>query len=301
MEYPIIIRAILEPSIDLFAKNLSSKANTGDNEYAIFEILKDKKLPVYTNHYIKPYNPDIVVLDKNNRLIIDIEIDEPYSNSGDPTHYLGNNHDTKRNSFFYEKGIHIIRFSEKQVVNHANICYLIIDLFIKSLNDSKCESTLKHWCKKISEPQWTKEYSKLLGQNKSRKQYPFDIVFSKEDIHIKKIINPLDYFITPVLKELSTDDKIEIPTIINHIKNHSTGEVGFSYFGLHFSNSEYSGESTELTKEVRKVFKESIEYPFFEKYFLERIQFIDNENVCLPIIIVKEGHNHSSYVLELLK
>jgi len=49
------------------------------------------------------------------------------------------------------------------------------------------------------------------------------------------------------------------------------------------------------------VFKECIEYPFFEKYFLERILFIDNENVCLPIIIVKEGHNHSSYVLEFLK
>jgi very-short-patch-repair endonuclease len=301
MEYPIIIRAKKEPPLDLFAKDLSSKANKGENENIIFDLLKENKLPVYSNHFINPYHPDIVIIDKENKLLIDIEIDEPYSYDGELTHYFENECDSERNLYFHEKGIHIIRFSERQVVNHPKSCFRIIDLFIKSLTDPKQELTLKNSCKRISEPRWTKELSNLLHQNKSRRQYPYDIIFPKKDINIKKIDKSIDYFINPVLKEISEDDMLVLPAIVNRVKNYSTGEIGFSYFGLRYSNSDYVGLCTELSNEVSIVLEYSDEYPFFEKYFLERIRFLDNDNVCLPIIIIKKGPNRDSFVIELLK
>jgi very-short-patch-repair endonuclease len=300
MEFPIIIRATQEARSELFDKHLSSKTNIGESEYELFEHLQNKKLPVFTNPFINPYTPDILILDKNMKLLIDIEIDEPYSKSGKPTHYIGNEFDNKRNLFFNKNGIHIIRFSEKQVVSNVNICYLIIDLFIKSLKDSKTESTLKLYCKKISEPKWTKKHSEFLCQNRARDIYPFDIIFENESKNIYKIDKPVNFFIDPVLRELSTDNIIEIPTLINRIKNRSTDEVGFSYYGLHFSNSEYNGNSQEITK-VRLVLKDGFEYPYFEKHFLERIFFNDKSYECMPFMIVKSGPNHNSRDIKLLK
>lgn len=301
MEYPIIIRATTEPSLDLFAKDLSSKANKGENEAVLFDLLKENNLPVYSNHFINPYHPDIVILDKEHKLLIDIEIDEPYSYEGELTHYFENERDRERNLYFQKKGIHIIRFSERQVVNHPKSCFRIIDLFIKSLTDQKQKLILINSCKRISEPHWTKDFSNLLYQNKSRRQYPYDIVFSKKDINIKKIDKSIDYFINPVLKELSEDDMLVIPTIVNRVKNYSTSEIGFSYFGLRYSNADYSGLSTELSNEATLVLEDSVESTFFEKYFLERIQFLDNDNVCLPIIIIKKGQYRDSFIMEFLK
>jgi very-short-patch-repair endonuclease len=301
MEYPKIILAEDEPSSDLFEKNLCSNANKGENENVLFDLLKEKKLPVYSNHLINPYHPDIVIIDKAKKIIIDIEIDEPYSYDGELTHYFENEKDNERDIYLQEKGIHIIRFSERQVVYHSKSCLRIIDLFIKSLIDQKLELTLKNLCKSISEPHWTKEFSKLLQQNKSRRQYPYDIIFPKRDIMVKKIDRSIEIFINPVLKELTEDDILVLPAIINRVKKYSTKEICFSYFGLPYSNSEYSGISTILSNEVTLVLEDSVEYPFFEKYYFERIQFQDSDEICLPIFIIKKGSNRDSFVMEFLK
>jgi len=300
MEFPIIIRATKEPRSEMFLKSLSSKANKGESEYELFEFLQNKKVPVFANQFINPYNPDILIIDKNLKLLIDIEIDEPYSKSGKPTHFIGNDFDIKRNLFLNEKGVHIIRFSEKQIFTNLNLCYLIIDLFIKSLKDHKNESALKYWCKEISEPQWTKKQSELLCQNRARDIYPFDIIFAKEPIHKIMIDIPVDFYINPILKVLSTDDIIEIPTLVNRIKNHSTEEICYSYYGLHFSNSEYNGNCQELTT-VRIVNKDSFEYPYFDKYFRNRIQFNDKSYECIPFIIIKSGTNDDSRDIKLIE
>jgi very-short-patch-repair endonuclease len=300
MEFPIIIRAIQEPRLEMFDRYLGHKVNKGESEYDLFEYLRNKKLPVFANQFINPYFPDILILNKKQKFLIDIELDEPYSKLGKPTHYIGNDLDNKRNRFLNDKGVHIIRFSEKQVISNVNLCYLIIDLFIKSLKDLQNESTLLYWCNKISEPQWTRKQSELLCQNRAREIYPFDIIFEEEPIHKIKIDKPMEYLIDPVLKVLSTDDIIEIPTLINRIKNNLTKEIGFSYYGLHFSNSEYNGNCQELTK-VRIVQKDSYDFPFFEKYFHERILFRDKNYECIPFMIIKSGPNHDSCDIKLLK
>lgn len=300
MHFPKIIIATKEPELKMFEKYPSPPRKKGESEYLLFEHLQKRKLPVFQNLYLNPYSLDILFMEKKNKLIIDIEIDEPYEKElGKPVHYIENDLDYIRDKFMIEKGINVIRFSEKQVISNINICYLIIDYFIKSLTDFKNESALKHWCNKISEPKWSKNQSELLFQNRARDIYPFDIIFESTPVHKIKINKPINFFTDPVLKVLSTDDIIEIPTLINRIINHSTKEVGFSYYGLHFSNSEYHGNCQELTK-VRIIKKDSLEYPFFEKYIRERIQFIDKNYDCIPFMIIKSGPNHDSNDIKLI-
>ena len=69
------------------------------------------------------YEPDLVY--RNGNICIDIEIDEPYSGSGHPTHYLnadGSNVDAERNQRFLDAGWYVVRFSEQQMFCHTKAC-----------------------------------------------------------------------------------------------------------------------------------------------------------------------------------
>ena len=69
------------------------------------------------------YEPDLVYRDA--KVLVDIEIDEPYSGSGYPTHYLkadGSNVDDERNKRFLEAGWYVVRFSEQQMFCHTKAC-----------------------------------------------------------------------------------------------------------------------------------------------------------------------------------
>src|SRR5690606_31586096 len=71
-------------------------------------------------NFNKPYEPDIVLFDKNLNLYIDIEIDEPYDGYYRyPTHFINPEDEIKqdniRDLFFIESGWIVIRFTEKQV------------------------------------------------------------------------------------------------------------------------------------------------------------------------------------------
>ncbi len=69
------------------------------------------------------YEPDLVYW--NGNICIDIEIDEPYSGSGHPTHYLkadGSNIDAERNQRFLDAGWYVVRFSEQQMFCHTKAC-----------------------------------------------------------------------------------------------------------------------------------------------------------------------------------
>jgi Protein of unknown function (DUF559) len=67
-------------------------------------------------------------------LHIDIEIDEPYVyETGQPTHYLNGDKDTRRNAFFLERGWIVIRFSEEQVMKFGQGCCREVAQVIASL------------------------------------------------------------------------------------------------------------------------------------------------------------------------
>lgn len=78
-------------------------------------------------NFNKPYEPDIVLYDKNLNLYIDIEIDEPYDGYFRyPTHYVHPEEEVKKDNirdlFFTESGWIVIRFTEKQVHCQTNEC-----------------------------------------------------------------------------------------------------------------------------------------------------------------------------------
>lgn len=71
------------------------------------------------------YEPDWVFVDKERGIYVDIEVDEPYSASGKPTHYInedGSERDDVRNRAFQKAGWYVARFSERQLYTAPETC-----------------------------------------------------------------------------------------------------------------------------------------------------------------------------------
>ncbi len=107
-----------------------SRAQRGRAEEQFAQLLKRNFLgKIHTGLTLKipgydyPYTPDIAYIDEVLNLHIDIEIDEPYVyETVQPTHYLNGDKDTRRNTFFLERGWVVIRFSEEQVMKSGQSC-----------------------------------------------------------------------------------------------------------------------------------------------------------------------------------
>lgn len=72
--------------------------------------------------------PDVLVLTPRG-LMIDIEIDEPYSSdSKKPIHCIHsvNNRDSSRNRYFTRYNCNVVRFSERQIIKYPETCLKII-------------------------------------------------------------------------------------------------------------------------------------------------------------------------------
>lgn len=133
-----------------------------------------------------PYFPDIVYKDHTRNIIVDIEIDEPYSKSGKPIHYQENIEDHQRNKYFQKCGWYIIRFSESQIEKDSLTCAWIVNELINRIEkktlDLKSFYELKEY-KTILEPRWDKKTSEQYIKEKKRDFYDY------EEIAIS--INPL--------------------------------------------------------------------------------------------------------------
>lgn len=133
-------------------------------------------------NFNKPYEPDIVLYDKNINLYIDIEIDEPYDGYFRyPTHNTDSEGDIKqddiRDLFFIESGWIVIRFSEKQIHCQSIECIDYIKNVINSIynnvftTEAKC-TIEDQWDYNLS-IQWEKIHyrEKYLGISHFNKQY----------------------------------------------------------------------------------------------------------------------------------
>jgi len=132
----------------------------------------------------KPYEPDIVLFDKNLNLYIDIEIDEPYDGYYRyPTHYINPEDEVKqdnvRDLFFTESGWIVIRFTEKQVHCQVYECIEHIKNVLHSLynrnflTDATCQKENQWDYNQCI--QWQKIYyrEKYLGIERFHKQYSY--------------------------------------------------------------------------------------------------------------------------------
>lgn len=119
------------------------------------------------------YEPDLVYRDGS--ICVDIEIDEPYSGSGHPTHFLkddGSNIDSARNQCFLDAGWHVIRFSEQQMFCHTKACMKeVFKLLLEA-------GAVKEIPKKLADvpdlepvPRWTDAESRELKRRNFRPSY----------------------------------------------------------------------------------------------------------------------------------
>ena len=138
---------------------------------------------VYKSLKIDYYYPDITLLHEETNVLIDIEIDEPYSfEDRIPIHH--GDMDDNRDKYFAENGFFVIRFSENQIINETLKCYnLIKDCISKiKLLDSNIEfysnnSNIKH----IKCTAWNYEEAFNMAYEHTRKDIP-DIIKQKRKL-----------------------------------------------------------------------------------------------------------------------
>ncbi len=134
-----------------------------------YDVFVDKKVRVGSTFYF----PDIILV--KDGLFVDVEIDEPYSGGdGSPIHYLYKHNgimesiDSDRNAFFIKQGFEVVRFSEEQVLLHAQECIQFIQSFISSICKGGEKLVLPS---NIVLKKWTKEQAHRLAYQKYRNTY----------------------------------------------------------------------------------------------------------------------------------
>lgn len=137
------------------------------------EVLNNVHLTI--PYYNRPYEPDIVLIDKNLNLYVDIEIDEPYDGYFRfPTHEFSIDDtgvvikkDVNRDLFFTESGWVVIRFSERQVHQQENECIN----YIKDVLNSIYSFCLEKSSNCVSEKQWNYQQAVCWEKEHYREKY----------------------------------------------------------------------------------------------------------------------------------
>lgn len=188
--YPVVKMPKHNASLKLPRAERSNQKGYKENNFfneikvQIADIEVNNNVHMVIPSYNKPYEPDIVMFDKNLNLYIDIEIDEPYDGYYRyPTHYIDPEDEVKldniRDLFFIESGWIVIRFTEKQVHCQTNECIDYIKNVLNSIYDrdfcseAKCEKENQWDNNKCI--QWQKVYyrEKYLGIEGFQKQYSY--------------------------------------------------------------------------------------------------------------------------------
>ncbi len=121
------------------------------------------------------YQPDFIITLNRLGLKINVEIDEPYTNSiddwgntekGKPIHFI-NGPDDDRNDYFLNKGWIIIRFSEKQIIEETTYCADLVQNVYEAID---CKSSTYGLTVK-KDKRWTYEEARLMYYNKERSKW----------------------------------------------------------------------------------------------------------------------------------
>jgi len=214
-EYPVVKMPKINSNLKLPRNGRTNQK--GFTEDAFYSKIKKQIPDIETTNNVhmvipnfnKPYEPDIVLFDRELNLYIDIEIDEPYDGYYRfPTHCIKLEEELKqddiRDLFFIESGWIVIRFTEKQIHLQTDECIKYIKNVLFSLYDKAFEN--KPECKKEEQwdenqcIQWEKNHyrEKYLGISRFRKQYNFkeieidsnEVESIEQEINRTEILNP---------------------------------------------------------------------------------------------------------------
>lgn len=166
---------VIKPSVH----SINSKNKRGVSEESFFDYLKNKfNGIVFQNLALTEplngisYTPDFTVHDRSIGFCIDIEIDEPYiGKNGKPIHFLESDFDKKRDDYFNSKGWVVIRFTEKQVIEHPNKCCDIIAEVINEICQGIIKFNYSTDLTLLPIGQWTKDEAHEMAFKSLRNTY----------------------------------------------------------------------------------------------------------------------------------
>lgn len=148
------------------------------------EVEVDVDLHMAIPFFNRPYEPDIVLIDRDLNLYIDIEIDEPYDGYYRfPTHEVEK--DDTRDLFFTESGWVVIRFTERQVHTQETECIAHIKDVLNSIKSYRFEVTSN--C--FSEPQWDYQQSVRWEKERYREKYLGIDKFGRQNTSKKIVVD----------------------------------------------------------------------------------------------------------------
>lgn len=121
------------------------------------------------------YEPDLAYVDADRGVYVDIEIDEPYSGSGKPTHYIkadGRSIDSERDRRFVCGGWHVARFSEEMLYLHPRECMrAVYDMLLQAGDIDALPPTLVRVADVERQPRWTFDDSRAMKRKRQRVRY----------------------------------------------------------------------------------------------------------------------------------
>lgn len=121
------------------------------------------------------YEPDLVYMDESRGIYLDIEVDEPYSAKGKPTHFCSESgipKDEKRNRAFCSHGWYVIRFTEEQLFRYPESCArLIAEILVRLGEMDTVPERLSQAPDLDPVPQWSEEEAKRMCVRDYRKTY----------------------------------------------------------------------------------------------------------------------------------
>lgn len=132
------------------------------------------------------YSADFILYHQQSGLGVDIEVDEPYEGrTGEPHHCVDQGKDSRRNQFFINNNWIVIRFSEKQVVQHPDSCCKVIASAIaKIIGDYSCLVSLQDVPALPFDKQWTIKEAKRMAKTNYRQSYLPGISFPKRTFSV---------------------------------------------------------------------------------------------------------------------
>lgn len=162
----------------------NKKITEGKSEYFLYTKLIEKfgdEFILLGSYSISKFYPDIIYQNIENRIFIDIEIDEPYSlKNNKPIHYFHFDKENNRNIFFdsnkirderlLKSGWTIIHFSEEQVLKFPEVCVDIINHIVCYWLQEKSPYIFENSKMKLTS-RWSFEDAKLMSKNKFRNTY----------------------------------------------------------------------------------------------------------------------------------
>lgn len=219
-EEPYIYPVVKMPKEDSFLKLPRKGRALGkgykENDFcqAILTNIPDLEVAVDVHlaipHHNKPYEPDIVLIDRELNLFIDVEIDEPYDGYYRfPRHELEK--DDIRDLFFIESGWIVIRFTERQVHLQEKECISYIKNVLNSIYTYQLELTSDI----LPEPQWDYQQAVRWEKEHYREKYLGIESFGKQKFTKEIVVDVED--VDGIEENLHRTKKRKAPTLLDNI------------------------------------------------------------------------------------